>query len=742
MLLAAGLGNGKLALANFASDGKIVKEFVPKCSRACNAIAWSSARTELIGVGLNKLRQDCSTLVWDINSSPGAEPEAGQHVSLGARSSSSTPLHSLGNCEGAASIAWVPDSGGSALMVGTTYKWIRMYDLRSGTNPARAVIAHSKQVCGMCFDPLDGNRVASFSEDGCIKVWDMRMINAKTAPSATVQLSSKILQISWCATRAGLLTTLCEGATSIAMWNVASSTPAQLSEQPPGAPAECEPLREPWQEHIEPAGEPFVSFDWHPTIENRMLLLTARDKLRAVLLRLPMALAWSPDGSLVYSCERALQCHRRCSTADIGERMLQYAREGYGLDVSTNLQLVPGQPELGQLWGWVHRTQRLALAGEDRAWHGLNALFTSEAAGQHCDRIQRALRLCGPQYESVQAAERWVAQLVDQGQLERAAMSALFHIGLDTAVHCLQSQQGPDRDRYAMIAVALAGYSQPPAEQNHRWALTCAGLLRSVEHPCLRAMFGFLTAAQGSAYKQVLGEPELELQDRVAFACRFLGAEQLVEYLHTMSTEMVAAGELRGLLLTGASAAGEGMELLQTYVDHTADVQTAALLSAFDAQADEHHKRWMAIYRDLMDQWRLWHPRAKLDIALAALAPPKQLAPQIFAQCFYCQTALTRASVAQAHKAALRLMCCPKCSKPLPKCAVCCLPLVYEARSSSTATNDAMAKAVPPKLASLSWCLKCKHGGHSDHLQQWFQQHNECPVAGCGCKCNLIDRAN
>ena len=34
-----------------------------------------------------------------------------------------------------------------------------------------------------------------------------------------------------------------------------------------------------------------------------------------------------------------------------------------------------------------------------------------------------------------------------------------------------------------------------------------------------------------------------------------------------------------------------------------------------------------------------------------------------------------------------------------------------------------------------SWCQICRHGGHSIHLQEWFQEHTECPVTDCKCNC-------
>eukprot|EP01125_Pyxidicula_operculata_P018594 TRINITY_DN6614_c0_g1_i2.p1 TRINITY_DN6614_c0_g1~~TRINITY_DN6614_c0_g1_i2.p1 ORF type:complete len:880 (+),score=187.68 TRINITY_DN6614_c0_g1_i2:820-3459(+) len=32
-------------------------------------------------------------------------------------------------------------------------------------------------------------------------------------------------------------------------------------------------------------------------------------------------------------------------------------------------------------------------------------------------------------------------------------------------------------------------------------------------------------------------------------------------------------------------------------------------------------------------------------------------------------------------------------------------------------------------------CLLCGHGGHSDHMRQWWNIRNICPVNGCGCRC-------
>ena len=33
------------------------------------------------------------------------------------------------------------------------------------------------------------------------------------------------------------------------------------------------------------------------------------------------------------------------------------------------------------------------------------------------------------------------------------------------------------------------------------------------------------------------------------------------------------------------------------------------------------------------------------------------------------------------------------------------------------------------------WCTKCRHGGHIDHIKEWFADLLVCPVADCNCIC-------
>ncbi|CAJ1950686.1 unnamed protein product [Cylindrotheca closterium] len=37
-----------------------------------------------------------------------------------------------------------------------------------------------------------------------------------------------------------------------------------------------------------------------------------------------------------------------------------------------------------------------------------------------------------------------------------------------------------------------------------------------------------------------------------------------------------------------------------------------------------------------------------------------------------------------------------------------------------------------------TFCSSCKHGGHLDHITEWFTEHVQCPT-GCGCRCKFAD---
>lgn len=81
----------------------------------------------------------------------------------------------------------------------------------------------------------------------------------------------------------------------------------------------------------------------------------------------------------------------------------------------------------------------------------------------------------------------------------------------------------------------------------------------------------------------------------MAFACLYLSDNVLIEYVKEMIEQCTLLGDLNGLLLTGATM--DGINLLQSYVDLTEDVQTTALLSikllSKDLMQDSRVQYWI-----------------------------------------------------------------------------------------------------------------------------------------------------
>jgi hypothetical protein len=73
---------------------------------------------------------------------------------------------------------------------------------------------------------------------------------------------------------------------------------------------------------------------------------------------------------------------------------------------------------------------------------------------------------------------------------------------------------------------------------------------------------------------------------------------------------------------------------------------------------------------------------------------------------------------------------CPECQHPLGAAGRC-----NQCQRKRAGIRCALCHITVRGLADV--CLSCQHGGHSQHLRDWFSQGNtECP-AGCGCYCTL-----
>ncbi|KAF9960839.1 hypothetical protein BGZ70_008459 [Mortierella alpina] len=140
-----------------------------------------------------------------------------------------------------------------------------------------------------------------------------------------------------------------------------------------------------------------------------------------------------------------------------------------------------------------------------------------------------------------------------------------------------------------------------------------------------------------------------------------------------------------------------------------------------DPAKEAQHNTWRLLYAEMMYSWGLFEARTELlkfltfkhnanyrikedQSPLERLLGIEKRGPQIFNKCFECENRLY-----PGYK-------CDFCKRTRLgiRCTICHISV----------------------RGRTSICLKCAHGGHTEHLYEWFvqEQNSVCPT-GCGCEC-------
>jgi WD repeat-containing protein mio len=312
------------------------------------------------------------------------------------------------------------------------------------------------------------------------------------------------------------------------------------------------------------------------------------------------------------------------------------------------------------------------------------------------------------------------------GDYERAAALAVWYGEIGSAVDVLKrgakayKEQGALKyaETMELIMIAIAGFRGGNDAGAAVWRKTSLALLDRIDNETslkqgdgyLQHILRFLMfVGEENAHKGLLRDSRLSLCDRVAFACQFLSQSELRQYLDFCIADCRETGNIEGLTITGMSI--HGIEILQSFVDRTADVQIAALLTSRVIFPEKSLERqiaweWLHEYRSLLNRWQMWQIRAKFDVERADMlrsvkvrtdgangvvtrripvnrrttvrgTDPGIQAPipaQLDARCNYCSASLglRKADSHAWHKDVNGVLSsCPGCRKPLPRCSIC-----------------------------------------------------------------------
>lgn len=158
-----------------------------RSSRACNALSFSRTDPNYLAVGLEKARGDSSLVIWDISSSK-PKLSFNDPSTFGAGHDTLEPMRPLplvqrgdfgsktdgrilqthAPTEIVSSLSFAPDSH-YLLWAGISYRWLRLFDVRTPVLPTRNV---ATKVQGIATDPFVPTRIATFG-DGIVSIWDI-----------------------------------------------------------------------------------------------------------------------------------------------------------------------------------------------------------------------------------------------------------------------------------------------------------------------------------------------------------------------------------------------------------------------------------------------------------------------------------------------------------------------------------------------------------------------------------------
>ncbi|KAK3674647.1 hypothetical protein LTR78_005369 [Recurvomyces mirabilis] len=225
---------------------------------------------------------------------------------------------------------------------------------------------------------------------------------------------------------------------------------------------------------------------------------------------------------------------------------------------------------------------------------------------------QLCLALCGWKF-TIETLEEECQELIERGQYYLAIVQAVLHgykhIALNLLRSLIRSKTIPNIGLGALLA------STEINEEQHEM---CLWMEADAEDPALKALLTYLTTGD---WRTVMKTTYLDSDYRIALGLKYLNDTELSGFLQGETARAVRNGDLEGILLTGLTE--PAMDLLQTYINKTGDVQTAVLASAYANPRyidDMRWDVWKGTYFEQMQTWRAFHERARFTVQHNALA--------------------------------------------------------------------------------------------------------------------------
>ncbi|XP_002014889.2 GATOR complex protein MIOS [Drosophila persimilis] len=788
-IIAVGLADGKIGICNFRDTYDSSWEYTPRQQRMCTCLAWSEMDANILAVGHDRHRSDSCITIWDTE-----------------RGVPKETANFFGQAESANSLCW--DRNHRMLIAGMSQKIIKLFDLRQNNASCQSI--PTKTVQGLSVAP-NGNDLCSYV-DSIIMLWDVRSIKQ---PLRQIQSSRNHLQIAWCPTRNSLLSSLQRDSSYITLYDI-RSVENENSREIYHVKRQISPFPSKYHHsgkfafvnclswHSRDFERALLLADAVNILDFRLpaTLHTAHSNRRKLplLMQRPLYAPASPTSSTATATptqQPTSSCSLNSGSSldyngpgshsalnvdflvpelfelDLVDETRQRALDDYGIKPDNKrfaeLHLTP---YLRNVWSTLNNVYCDDQLSGLKSALGINLGHTSEAL-MASSRIEsqllqwpdginnsnklvcykseqrdHALQLCGWAFE-LGELERFIDQLYASKEYSRAAMICVFHLKIMHACNILSSAADNMRDpsMYRITVIALSSFNADRCSSTSRNQRSSANM--QIQDPHLRAIFSFLTMEKDN-FEAVLKEEGVSLSDRMAFACKYLSETKLTDYVKQQIQSAIECGDLNGLLLTGESL--DGINILQSYMDTSFDVQTVALVAINyfrqELFSDKRIQYWISSYLDYLNSWGLWEKRAELDIKIEGIRASARSSRTVYLSCNFCGKPVSNALLDEPRPRSTttstnRLSSCPSCRKPLPRCSLCLMHMGTMINMSNgetlSTTPEVQGWQTKPFSKWFSWCQTCRHGGHTEHIMQWFKQNSECPVSCCNCRCFDMD---
>ncbi|KAI6797075.1 WD40 repeat-like protein [Hortaea werneckii] len=464
-------------------------------------------------------------------------------------------------------------------------------------------------------------------------------------------------------------------------------------------------------------------------------------------------------------------------------------RRGYGLNCEKNMKVIAGDWHLERLWEIVGRFHDQAAdngmmhAGLDLSYVGVADLW-SETAGNLAKRRspsrktqvddaiiglnndhelpafegertgfpehrQLCLAACGWKF-TTDTLEAECQELIERGKYYLSIVQAVLHGYIHIALNLLRTLIRSKTIMNIGLGALLASDTI-----NEEQREMCQWMAADTSDPGLKALLTFLITGD---WRDVMKTHYLHLGYRVALGLKYLNDTELSGFMQTETARVIRNGDLEGILLTGLGE--RSLELFQTYLTRSADLQTVVLASAFTNPRyvdDIRWEMWRDTYFDQLQSWRCFHERARFTVMHARLcrkglvgmkdekgkvsrlgsylssssSSPSSPAAPVTLKCNHCQAPLARAqsSLAPLHPttpstetprtagttpmpkttghsptkiqgalAANSGTVCLRCGRHMPRCALCNLWLGTPTTSPSLSSSSSPSSSTRPAM--------------------------------------------